>query len=57
MFNFNESLSATTRVSSDPDADGSTTLYVIGALVGLAVVAFIVFGILYQLKARKRYQN
>ena len=55
MFNFNESLSVS--AAKEADADGSTTLYVIGALVGLAVVAFIVFGIVYQLKARKRYQN
>ena len=53
MFNFDESLS----VSAKQGGDGDTTLYVVGGVVGLALVAFIVFGMLFHLKARKRYQN
>ena len=52
VFNFDESLSVTTRQDG---AGSGSTLYIIGGLVGLAVVAFIILGVFYQLKARKRY--
>ena len=52
MFNFDESLTVTTR---QDEAGSGSTPYIIGGLVGLAVVAFIILGVFYQLKARKRY--
>ena len=51
MFNFDDSLSMSAKRD---DGDSGTVMYVIGGLVGLAVVVFIVFGVFYQLKARKR---
>ena len=52
MFNFDESLSVSAKRG---DGDSGTVMYVIGGVVGLAVVVFIVFGVFHQLKARKRY--
>ena len=54
MFNFDESLSVSAKRG---DGDSGTVMYVIGGVVGLAVVVFIVFGVFHQLKARKRYKK
>ena len=51
MFNFDHSLSMSAK---QDDGDSGTVMYVIGGLVGLAVVGFIVFGVFHQLKTRKR---